>query len=89
MLELTGTVQYKDGAVVEFVTGTAALAEWELYALRHGYPLGTAAPPMLMALVVAWTATANGSGEGFDTWRARVAGVQMDTESADPTLPEA
>lgn len=86
MIRLRGTIQYSDGREETFETGTAALAEWELYALRHGYPIGADAPPMLSALVVAWTATANGTGEGFDAWRKRVSGVELETDAVPPTL---
>jgi hypothetical protein len=88
VIRLKGTVEYDDGTQVEFETGTAALAEWELYALRHGYPIGTAAPPMLSLLVVAWSVL--GGSEGFDVWRRRVVGIDMDpTPTIPPTLPEA
>lgn len=88
MIKLRGTIEYTDGSQEQFETGTAALAEWELYALRHGYPIGTAAPPMLSALVIAWTATRNGSAEGFDVWRKRVAGVELENEEVNPTPPD-
>ena len=53
MLRLRGTIEYEGGRQETFETGTAALAEWELYAMRHGYPIGPAAPPMLSGLVIA------------------------------------
>ena len=92
MIRLTGTVEYEDGTAEDFETGSAALAAYELYALRHGYPIGTAAPPMLSSLVVAHHAL--GKAEGFDTWRAKVSGVELNaggengTGAVPPTLPE-
>ena len=87
MLSFRGKVSYKDGELAEFETGTAALAEWELYALRHGYPVGQGMPPMLGTLVIAHAAL--GVEEGFDVWRQRVAGVEMEADGLPPTLPEA
>ena len=83
MLRLKGTVEYEGGRVDEFETGPAAIAEWELYALRHGYPIGEAAPPMLSALVIAHHAL--GVSEGFDVWRKTVFGVEMDAAAVPPT----
>lgn len=86
MIRLRGSVEYEGGRVEEFETGSAALAEWELFAMRHGYPLGAAAPPMLSALVVAHAAL--GVDEGFDVWRKSVLGVELDTSGiVPPTLP--
>jgi hypothetical protein len=86
MIRLKGTIEYENGATVEFETGSAALAEWELYALRHGYPVGPGeAPPMLSMLVVAHYAL--GIEEGVDVWRRSVRGVDLETEGVPPTLP--
>lgn len=85
MLRLTGTVEYEGGRQDTFSTGPAALAEWELYALRHGYPLGEGAPAMLSALVIAHHAL--GISEGFDVWRKTVVGVEMDAAGVPPTPP--
>jgi hypothetical protein len=84
MIKLRGKIEYDSGQLVEFETGSAAIAEWELYALRHGYPVGTQAPPMLSMLVVAHYAL--GIAEGFDVWRKSVSGVELDTEALPPTL---
>lgn len=83
MIRLRGEVEYEGGRVESFETGSAALAEWELYALRHGYPMGEGSPMMLSALVVAHYAL--GVGEGFDVWRKSVVGVDMKTEEVAPT----
>jgi hypothetical protein len=83
VIRLRGTIEYEGGRTQDFETGSAALAEWELYALRHGYPFGEAAPPMLSALVVAHYAL--GVAEGFDVWRKSVVGVDLDTEGIPPT----
>jgi hypothetical protein len=85
MIRLHGAVEYEGGRTESFDTGSAALAEWELYALRHGYPVGEGAPPMLSMLVVAHYAL--GVSEGFDVWRKSVVGVELETEGVPPTLP--
>ena len=87
-MRLRGTVTYQGGRQEPFETGSAALAEWELFALRHGYPIGQAAPPMLSMLVVAWSVLAE-DGEGFEVWRRRVADIDFETgvdEAVPPTL---
>ena len=86
MIRLRGSIEYDGGRVEDFETGTAALAEWELYALRHGYPIGENAPPMLSALVIAHHAL--NVREGFDVWRKSVVGVELEApEPVPPTLP--
>lgn len=86
MLRLRGSVEYEGGRTDEFETGTAALAEWELYALRHNFPIGKEAPPMLSALFIAYHAL--GISEGFDVWRKTVSGVDLEMpETVNPTLP--
>jgi hypothetical protein len=87
VIRLKGSIEYDGGRTEAFETGSAALAEWELYALRHGYPFGTEAPPMLSALVVAHYAL--GVAEGFDVWRKSVVGVDLETEGVPPTLAAA
>ena len=87
MIRLKGTVEYEGGRTEVFETGSAALAEWELYAMRHGYPMGTQAPPMLSMMVVAHYAL--GIKEGFDVWRRSVVDIDMDSDGVPPTLPEA
>jgi hypothetical protein len=87
MIHLTGTVEYEGGRTEPFSTGTAALSEWELYALRHGYPVRQdEAPPMLASLVIAHFAL--GVEEGFDVWRKSVTGVEMHAAEVDPIRPE-
>lgn len=85
MIRLRGTVEYAGGRTESFETGTAALAEWELYALRHGYPIGQAAPPMLSALVIAHHAL--GVEEGFDVWRRSVEGCELETPETVNPIP--
>lgn len=88
MIHLTGTVEYADGATEEFSTGPAAVAEWELFALRHGYPVKQdEAPPVLASLVIAHFAL--GCEEGFELWRKSVVGVEMAASGVPPTLPAA
>lgn len=86
MLRIRGKVQFRDGETAEFETGSAALAAYERYALRHGYPIGADMPPTLGALVVAHYAL--DVEEGFDAWADRVDGVEMETENENPTEPE-
>ena len=85
MIRLKGTIEYDGGRTETFETGTAALAEWELYAMRHGYPIGEAAPPMLSMLVIAHHAL--DVQEGFDVWRRSVVGIDLESEGVPPTLP--
>ena len=85
MSRLRGTITYDGGRTEDFETGSAALAEWELYALRHKFPIGTDSPPMLSMLVVAHHAL--GVQEGFDVWRRSVLDIEMETEEVPPTLP--
>ena len=89
MIRLRGTIEYEGGRVQEFEAGTAALADWELYALRHGYPIGEGAPATLASLVIAHSVL--GIDEGFDVWRRSVVGVEMEASGAvvPPTLPVA
>jgi hypothetical protein len=86
VITLKGTIEYEGGRTETFETGAAALAEWELFAMRHGYPLGEAAPPMLSALVIAHHAL--GVAEGFDVWRRSVTNVELETGAVDP-IPRA
>jgi hypothetical protein len=85
MIRLTGTIEYEGGRTETFETGAAALAEYELFALRHGYPIGEQAPPMLSALVIAHHAL--GVSEGFDVWRRSVVNVEMESSAVDPIRP--
>jgi hypothetical protein len=86
VIRLKGAVEYEGGRTETFETGSAALAEYELFALRHGYPIGKDAPPMLSALVIAHHAL--GVAEGFDVWRRSVVGVELEQpDSVPPTLP--
>lgn len=88
MIRIRGTIEYEGGRLEPFEAGSAALAEWEIYALRHGYPLGTAAPPMLSLLYVAYVTL--GVQEGFDVWRKSVFGIEPEETgeaAVPPTLP--
>jgi hypothetical protein len=88
VIRLTGKIEYASGETETFETGGAALAEWELYALRHGYPVKQdEAPPMLASLVIAHYAL--GMQEGFDAWRKKVVGIEMEAAGVPPTLPVA
>jgi hypothetical protein len=89
VIRLAGSVEYKDGHTEDWTAGPAALAEWEIYAMRHGYPVKPGeAPPMLSLLVVAHSAL--GIAEGFDVWRPTVYGVEADAGALEtlPILPE-
>lgn len=87
MLTFRGTVRYEDGTEEAFTGGTAALAAYEAYALRHGYPVGEGMPPTLGALCIAHHALH--VKEGFDTWRAKVFGVELEADGVPPTAPVA
>jgi len=71
MLTIRGTVIYKDGREEHLEGGAPALAAWDEYALRHGYPLNYGeAPQVLWQLVVLHGLT--GTDEGFEVWRKQV-----------------
>jgi hypothetical protein len=86
-----GTILYTDGRAPQaFDAGPALLADWELYAIRNGLPpRGDDSPAVLMSLFLAYQAIREpGAGrEGFDTWRAGVYGVELETVDVPPTLP--
>lgn len=86
MLTFRGTVRYNNGTEVEFEGGTAALAAYEAYAVRNGYPVGDKMPPTLATLCIAWHSLH--VKEGFDTWRGTVFGIEIDVEGVPPTLPD-
>lgn len=85
MLTFRGKVRYTDETEEEFVAGTAALAAYEEYAIRHGYPYGQETPTTLGALVMAHRALR--AKEGFDVWRERVFGIELEADGVPPTLP--
>lgn len=87
MLTFRGTVQYTDGESEEFECGTAALAAYELYAMRNGFPVGAGMPPTLGSMVIAHHAL--NIAEGFETWRKTVSGVELNADGVNPTPPEA
>jgi hypothetical protein len=85
VIRLKGTVEYNDGRVVEWSAGSAALAEWEIYAMRNGYPIKPGEAPMILSLLVVAHA-ALGVAEGFDVWRPTVRDIAGDeAETATPT----
>lgn len=95
MIRLRGVVELRDGSLIEWSAGTAAIAEWELYAHRHELPTSPQAMPSLSMLVIAFYAI-KGSLEGFETWRAGVVDVDVDHDDGGaagvivpPTLAEA
>lgn len=94
MSRFNGTVEFKDGRVVAFAGGRNLQAEWEDYAIRHGYPLNatpetiTQFPAARWAFYLAWVALE--VPEGFDVWRKAVEDVDMqeEPEVVPPTLPD-
>ena len=80
MIRFRGRVQMVSGELLEFDTGTAALAAWEEYAKRHGHPYNEGAPAMLMTLCIAHHALA--IEQGFDAWRESVDGAELDEQDA-------
>lgn len=96
LIGFRGTITYQNGRAPEaFEGGPALLADWELYALRNGFPhKGDDVPAVLMSLFVAYQAIAPsplpaGGREGFETWRAGVYGVELETVDVPPTRPPA
>lgn len=87
MLTFRGRVRYTDGEEVEFTAGTAALAAYEEYALRNGYPYGQETPSTLGALVMAHHALK--IKEGFKVWKEDVFGIELEADGVDPTGQEA
>ena len=89
MIRLSGRVELKTGELVEWRAGTAAMAEWELYAHRHGYPTDPRQMASLSMLVIAHYAL-RGSSEGFEAWRVDVVDVDVDLDETlvPPTLQE-
>lgn len=75
MLRFKGTVEYTDGTSAEFECGTAAVASWERYAVRHKIPYGDESPGTLSNLVIAHHALA--IAEGIDAWIETVEGVEV------------
>lgn len=93
MIRFAGTVLYKDGHQETYEGGGAMLAEWEVWAARHNYPLTpnpetlTVFPVKTWQLYLAYTALER--AEGFETWRKTVDDVESTDrpESVNPTLP--
>jgi hypothetical protein len=83
MLRFRGTVQYADGREETFEAGSAAQADYELYALRHGWPIGDGQPPMLWSLLIAHSALK--VPEGFELWRESVSGIELEADGVPPT----
>jgi hypothetical protein len=96
MLKITGTVELKSGEVQHWTAGTSAMAEWELWAHRHGLPTDPTQSRFLWMHVLAYYGLTGGL-EGFDAWRRDlVAGVDVDQGEdqaaatiVPPTLREA
>lgn len=88
MIRFRGTVLYLDGSEEELHAGTASVAAWERYALRHNYPTGKDAPAALSDMVVAHHALA--ISEPFDPWAERVLSIEIkQEEDVPPTEPTA
>ena len=95
MINLSGTITYVDGREESYAAGGAIIAEWELWASRHGYPLTPTPDTITVFPIKTWQMylayVAVGAEEGFDVWRKSVADVDSDDvpEPIPPTLPEA
>jgi hypothetical protein len=87
VIRLVGRVELVGGEVLEIDTGTAAIAAYERYALKHGYPMGEKAPSLIMALVVAHHALSR--DESLEEWFELVDGVELKETGVPPTLPAA
>jgi len=87
MVEFRGEILYKDGRRELVAGGLPAVAGWEEYAHRNGYPTDLeAAPKSLANLVVLHTLT--GVEEGFEVWRHTVANFTLESETVNPTSVE-
>lgn len=76
MIRFRGKVEYEDGSGAEFECGTAAVAAWERYAVRHKLPYGDDSPGTLSNLVIAHHAL--GIEEGVDAWIETVSGCEVE-----------
>jgi len=82
MLKITGTVELKSGEVQHWTAGTSAMAEWELWAHRHGLPTDPTLSRFVWMHVLAYYGLTGGL-EGFDAWRSTVVGVDVDAEGLE------
>lgn len=85
MIRLVGKVELHGGEVLEVDTGTAAIAAYERYALKNGYPMGEKAPSLIMAMVVAHHAL--GRDESLEEWFELVDGIELKEQGVPPTPP--
>jgi hypothetical protein len=87
MLRFQGKIRYRSGEEVDFEAGLATTAAWEEYAHRNGYPFNAdQAPRVLYTLVLAHAAL--GIEEGFEVWRPKVDGFELEAIEVPPTLSE-
>lgn len=84
MLRIEGHVEYADGRRQQFTAGPMVLAEWELYAHKHGLPVDHDATPMLHMAFIAWKAC--GGPVSFEEWRASVLDLDLTSAEALPTV---
>lgn len=85
MIRVSGTVTYTDETSVDFAAGINVLAQWETYAQTRKIETDAQKSPMTWTLYVAYAALDLGKDIGFDTWRKRVADVDLKADDADPT----
>lgn len=88
MVTLTLTVYFKDGREETVSGGTMLFRAWELYAMRHGFPVKFEEAPRVTALAVL-AHKALGVAEGFELWVETVEGIEdSKAEPVPPTTAE-
>jgi hypothetical protein len=88
VLRFAGKIRYAgDETVTEFEAGTASVAAWERYALRHNWPASMGTAPLLAFHVIAHHAL--GIEQGVDAWIETVDSVELTPigDEAPPTPP--
>ena len=101
MIDLQGTITYRDGHTQTVEAHQSEYAAWERHAIRNGYPPATdvehpgASITMIRYLgyAAAHAGTPGGEWPSFDVWDAGVVDVTLtdpaEAEAVPPTLREA
>jgi len=84
MVEFRGEILYRDGRTVEVRGGLPAVAAWEEYAHRNGFPTDLDAAPKSLANLVVLHALV-GAEEGFEVWRQTVANFTLESDVVNPS----
>ena len=90
MIQLTGTITYRDGHTQAIEVSQAEYAAWELWALRHNIPATpNQTPPMTMTRYLGYAAAMHmGGGErakwpSYEDWQDNVSDVTLDADDAE------